>query len=244
MYLYVHFPILPLCNLNNGTLLCPIKDTDIFKLCMCVLCVVLVIYMPAPLYQPSPILPSIHQSIQCPPLCAHSPLPSTRNVETAMIPSYSQGLPALKAAVPTAICSANAVGNNNFGDKSGMSIPNNWKATKISAPAGSNSVNITFTFCATAAHVPNYWEFYVTVPTFNAQVDAVSWDNVVLLKTVDNLQPVSGTYAGCSASQLFKTTLTVPNRYAQGVIVSRFQRKDPAGECFINCSDFVTVKTA
>ncbi|GAM27572.1 hypothetical protein SAMD00019534_107480 [Acytostelium subglobosum LB1] len=163
------------------------------------------------------------------------------NEYSVLIPNYSQGLPALKAAVPNAICSAHAINDaSQFGDKSGMSIPNTWKPTVIKALTGSNSVNITYTFCATAAHTPSYWEFYVTVPTFNGKTTEVGWDNLVFVSRVQNLMPIDGTYPGCGGSKLFKTTLTLPNRYANaGTLVARWQRIDPVGECFINCSDYV-----
>ncbi|EFA84504.1 phospholipid-binding protein [Heterostelium album PN500] len=128
------------------------------------------------------------------------------NEYAVLIPNYAQGLPALKAAVPSNICGAGASNANaQFGDKSGFSIVNNWPSTKINAPVGANSVNITFTWCATAVHNPN---------------------------------SVAGQYPGCSGSALFKTALTLPARYSQATIVARYQRIDPAGECFINCSDY------
>jgi len=156
-----------------------------------------------------------------------------------MIPSYDQGIDALMAAVPNNICSAHAIeASAQFGDKSGMSIPYAWPATNIKVNKIDTTYELTVDFCATAVHNPSYWEFYLTKPGYNVVKDQVSWDNLDLVATVGNILPVTTSNRACSSSNAYVMTITIPvYDTTVSTLVTRWQRDDPAGECFINCSD-------
>ncbi|KAK5575261.1 hypothetical protein RB653_010518 [Dictyostelium firmibasis] len=161
------------------------------------------------------------------------------NEYSVLIPNYSQGLSALKAAVPSSLCSAYATLSSN--DKSGMSVVAPWTPTII--PTIANAVNVSFTykFCATAAHEPNFWEFYVTKPGFNPSKTPLTWDNLTLFQRFPNTPSVLMSDPSCSSTKGYVFNLTMPTRFSNSILLMRWQRDDAAGECFINCSDFKCV---
>eukprot|EP01133_Synstelium_polycarpum_P010703 gene10703-12448_t len=163
------------------------------------------------------------------------------NEYSVMIPNYSQGYSALTAAVPDTICGAHAINANaQFGDKSGFSIAANWKPTSIKVNSTSvNSKVIEYQWCATAAHSPNFWEFYVSKVGYNYANAPLTWADLQLIQVSTNLQPVQQQVPNCSSGQIYKLNLTLPARFNPTTLVTRWQRDDPAGECFINCSDYI-----
>ncbi|KAF2073666.1 hypothetical protein CYY_005016 [Polysphondylium violaceum] len=164
-----------------------------------------------------------------------------KNEYSVLIPNYAAGYSALTAAVPDSLCSAHAVNNAvQFGDKSGMSIPNNWLLNTITVPSTSTaSKDVVFEFCATAAHNPSFWEFYVTNSGFNIQTSNLTWSDLTLIHSTGDNLPVTNTNANCEASKAYKIPITLPARYQGATLLVRWQRVDPVGECFINCSDFI-----
>ncbi|KAF2073665.1 hypothetical protein CYY_005015 [Polysphondylium violaceum] len=164
-----------------------------------------------------------------------------KNEYSVLIPNYAAGYSALTAAVPKSLCSAGAVSaGGQFGDKSGMSIPNTWLLNKITVPSTSaSSKNVTFEFCATAAHNPSYWEFYVTKSGFNIKTQNLTWNDLTLIQSTPNTPAVTNTAANCESSKAYKIPITLPARYQGATLLVRWQRIDSVGECFINCSDFI-----
>ncbi|EGC34905.1 hypothetical protein DICPUDRAFT_55507 [Dictyostelium purpureum] len=168
------------------------------------------------------------------------------NEYAVMIPNFDEGFTALKAAVPNHICSAHAINPNAaFGDKSGMSIKFAWDgyATEVDYDSKTHMSTLEIDFCATAIHNPSYWEFYLTKNNFNVEEDEVSWDNLDLVATYGNVLPSTTTSSICISSSSYKMTISIPYREGKSsVLVVRWQRDDPAGECFINCSDIIFKK--
>eukprot|EP01133_Synstelium_polycarpum_P016621 gene16621-19744_t len=163
------------------------------------------------------------------------------NEYAVMIPNYPQGYSALTAAVPNNLCSAHAINAGaGFGDKSGFSIPANWKPNVVNVASTSvQSQTIDFVWCATAAHDPSFWEFYVSKPGYNYATSMLTWDDVTLLHSEPNGIPVTmGKLEGCSADKYYQLALTVPARFDPATILVRWQRIDAAGECFMNCIDY------
>eukprot|EP01132_Coremiostelium_polycephalum_P005206 gene5206-6483_t len=162
-----------------------------------------------------------------------------QNEYAVMIPNYAAGFSALTAAVPNSICSAHAVDKNaQFGDKSGMSIPFNWPSTLLPVTnPGNGTTTINLDFCATAAHNPSYWEFYLTKNSFNVQTQTITWSDVDLVAYVGNVFAGTNTNPKCPSGKAFFMTITIPVRTVPSVLITRWQRNDPMGECFINCSD-------
>ncbi|EAL70608.1 hypothetical protein DDB_G0273103 [Dictyostelium discoideum AX4] len=161
------------------------------------------------------------------------------NEFSVLIPNYAQGASALKAAVPNSLCSAYATTSSN--DKSGMSIVAPWTPTII--PTTANAVNVSFTykFCATASHNPNFWEFYVSKPGFNPTTTPLTWDHLTLFQSFPNTASVSISDPSCSSTSAYIFNLNMPTRFSNAILLVRWQRVDPVGECFINCSDFKCV---
>ncbi|KAN0035920.1 hypothetical protein ACTA71_005214 [Dictyostelium dimigraforme] len=155
------------------------------------------------------------------------------------IPAYAQGDSALQAAVPSALCSAYATSGSN--DKSGMSIAAPWTVTTIPAAVGATHVNITYTFCATATHEPSYWEFYVSNPGFNPATTELKWSDLTKFQTFGNTANIAFSHPSCTATKGYSFNLSLPTRFANSVLLVRWQRDDPVGETFINCSDFKCV---
>eukprot|EP01132_Coremiostelium_polycephalum_P004615 gene4615-5766_t len=163
-----------------------------------------------------------------------------KNEFAVLIPDYDQGMTALKAAVPTALCSAGSVDKNApFGDKSGFSIPYKWPSTPITVTNRRGRITtINLEFCASAAHNPSYWEFYLTKDGFDVETEEVTWDNVEMVDFIGDIPKVPNTNNKCYGSWAYKMQITVPVRNSNSsVLLMRWQRDDPVGECFMGCSD-------
>ncbi|EGG23278.1 hypothetical protein DFA_05410 [Cavenderia fasciculata] len=169
------------------------------------------------------------------------------NEYSVNIPQYANGYSALTAAVPQYLCSANADGTGNFGDKTGMSagvpslVGGAWTVgtTYQVASTSVTSKTVNFTFCATATHSPSFWEIYITNPGVNVDTTNLTWNHVSLVQSFGNIVPVTGSWTGCPATKAYIFTVTLPTRFAKSTIISRWQRDDPVGECFINCCDIL-----
>lgn len=113
--------------------------------------------------------------------------------------------------------------------KSGMAVASaNWQRTEMKA-----GETFTFRYRATAPHNPSYWQFYMTKPGYDAAHGRITWDDLELFDTAGNIavtQENDGKY--------YHIELTLPaDRVGDATLVSRWQREDPAGEGFYNCSD-------
>ncbi len=113
--------------------------------------------------------------------------------------------------------------------KSGLDIPSaHWQRTDL--VAGST---IQYRLRATAAHYPNFFEFFVSKSEYNSATDVLSWDDLELFYRIDDVYPTTE-----SSGNYFLIDLPLPAGVSgDAIIYTRWQRKDPAGEGFYNCSD-------
>lgn len=131
------------------------------------------------------------------------------------------------------LCSANATGLTNFGDKSGMSIPAPWRPNLIEQ-------EIEIEFCATALHNPSIFYVFISNPDYDASQKMLEWSNLQLVDIFNDPQPTPSTSPDCSAPSSYKLPVSLPHRDS-GVLFVWWQRIDPVGEGFYNCADFVMV---
>jgi len=134
------------------------------------------------------------------------------------IPDYNNQA-TVEAAVPDGtLCHA------NDDRKRGLSATNNPAAwTRTTLQPGTFS----YTFNATAPHNPSFWKFYITKQGTDLN-QPLKWSDLELIKE-DNGTTVESTYT---------TELTIPNdRSGDHILFVRWQRIDPVGEGFYNCSD-------
>lgn len=113
--------------------------------------------------------------------------------------------------------------------KAGMDLPSAaWQKTTLQA-----GQSLEWLFRATATHNPSYWQFYLTKPGFDTASQVLTWADLQLLDTADNLQPVT-----IGGNNYYQLTLTLPaERSGDAILYTRWQRDDAAGEGFYNCSD-------
>ncbi|MDV5169477.1 lytic polysaccharide monooxygenase [Photobacterium rosenbergii] len=146
-----------------------------------------------------------------------------KNEFAALVKDY-HNMDAVKAAVPDGtICSG--------GDprKSGMSVASeHWQRTDMKA-----GETFTLRYRATAPHNPSFWQFYLTKPGYNAAHSRIGWDDLELIDTAGNVEVTQE-----GNGQYYLIDVTLPSgRSGAATLVSRWQRDDPAGEGFYNCSD-------
>lgn len=146
-----------------------------------------------------------------------------KNEFAALTKDYTN-MDAVKVEVPDGtICSG--------GDprKSGMSVASgSWQRTDMKA-----GETFTLRYRATAAHNPSFWQFYLTKPGYNAAYSRLGWDDLELIDTAGNVAVTKE-----SNGDYYLIDVTLPSgRSGEATLVSRWQRDDPAGEGFYNCSD-------
>lgn len=84
-------------------------------------------------------------------------------------------------------------------------------------------------FNATAPHNPSFWEIYLTKPSADL-LQPLEWGDLELIQSYGNI-PVT-------ENGKYLMNVTIPNdRSGDAVLFVRWQRDDPAGEGFYNCSD-------
>lgn len=105
----------------------------------------------------------------------------------------------------------------------------NWQRTEL---VSGDTIN--FQYRATAVHNPSYWEVYISKPGYNPANSRLTWDDVELFATQGNVEPVK-----INGEDHYQFDIKLPEgRDGEEVtIFSRWQRVDPAGEGFYNCSD-------
>ncbi|MCY4044031.1 MAG: lytic polysaccharide monooxygenase [Cellvibrionales bacterium] len=126
---------------------------------------------------------------------------------------------AIEAAVPDGtLCSGGSPA------KSGMDIPHlDWQKTKMA------SGEHTLRFRATAPHNPSFWRIYLSKPGFHSATDRLAWSDLELIQTYGNISVTNGYY---------EMQITLPEgREGDAILFVHWQREDPAGEGFYNCSD-------
>lgn len=109
--------------------------------------------------------------------------------------------------------------------KSGLDIPSAaWQKTTLEA-----GQVVRMELKGTAPHMPSFLQVFLTNPGFNSATDTLSWADLRKIHDQD-LHFENG---------IFSFDVVLPND-AQGsgaILVTRWQRIDPQGEGFYNCSD-------
>ncbi|KAK5584132.1 hypothetical protein RB653_005739 [Dictyostelium firmibasis] len=160
-----------------------------------------------------------------------------KNEYAVLIPDYDQGFNALKNAVPSSLCSAGANDSSlNFGDKSGMSIASSWPFTTLQCDSDNHMCKVEINYCATAVHNPSFWEIYLS-ENYDPTSSELTWDDLELVSDFGNILPTHTTHPGCTSSDAYVFTTSIPMRSSPATMLIRWQRDDPVGECFINCCD-------
>lgn len=145
------------------------------------------------------------------------------NEFATLVKDYTN-MDAVKAAVKDGlICSG--------GDerKSGMSVASQyWQRTDMQA-----GETFTLKYRATAPHNPSHWQIYLTKPGYNAAHSRLDWDDLELTQEFGNIEKIN-----VDGGNYYYMDVTLPaGRAGEATLVTRWQRDDPAGEGFYNCSD-------
>ena len=113
--------------------------------------------------------------------------------------------------------------------KSGMSVASQyWQRTEMQA-----GETFTLKYRATAPHNPSHWQIYLTKPGYNAAHSRLGWDDLELIQEFGNIEKVN-----VDGANYYFMNVTLPaERNGEATLVTRWQRDDPAGEGFYNCSD-------
>ncbi|MDP5209208.1 lytic polysaccharide monooxygenase [Microbulbifer sp. 2205BS26-8] len=140
-----------------------------------------------------------------------------RNEFSINIPDYNN-IASVRRAVPDGtLCYANDPQKRGMGAGTDA-----WSRVELKAGT------FEYVFNATAPHNPSFWQFYLTKP--NADLSKpLTWNDLDLIQEVDNVPAANGKY---------RMNVTIPeDRVGNAVLFVRWQRVDPAGEGFYNCSD-------
>lgn len=112
----------------------------------------------------------------------------------------------------------------------GFNLPrSDWTKTTLQ-PDKRGEVNMTYFY--TARHSPSFIEFYINKKNVDPTKKALGWGDVELLKRFD--------IAAGDMSVRHTVNVIIPeDRVGEAVIFTRWQRIDPQGEGFYNCSDVI-----
>lgn len=149
------------------------------------------------------------------------------------IPNYNNFL-AVKAAIKDGeLCSA----GQNFPGLRGLDATSPaWHRTDVKPV--NNKLEVTWD--APATHEAGdgiFFQYYLTKPTYDPSLPLM-WDDLILIDEFQNPPPsIPG-----GQPHLFVHHVTIPDgRTGNAILFSRFQRRDPHGEGFYNCSDIKIV---
>ncbi|MBV7566993.1 lytic polysaccharide monooxygenase [Pseudomonas sp. PDM27] len=125
-------------------------------------------------------------------------------------------------------------------NKNGLNLPlATWDKTTITPENGKMVVRII----GTAPHVPSFVKIYLSKPGYNAATTKLKWSDLDLIHEARMTDPAPTDWGSQppkipGASGYFKFNVTLPpGRSGDAVLFTRWQREDPAGEGFYNCSD-------
>lgn len=152
--------------------------------------------------------------------------PFVQQPEFARLVSDYQNQAAVELAIPDgSLCSAADK------KKAGMDIPSpDWQKTPITLDTHGQ---LTLRYRAETPHNPSFWQFYLTKPGFDAASQPLTWADLTLVDQAGDV-PVTT----INGLKYYEITITLPtDRQGDAVLYSRWQRHDPAGEGFYNCSD-------
>lgn len=152
--------------------------------------------------------------------------PFVQKPEFAKLVSDFTNQAAVEAAIPDGTLCAAADAK-----KAGIDIPSaDWQATPIDP---SLNGKLTLLYRASTPHNPSFWKIYLSKPGYNPATDALAWSDLDLVAEFDNLPVVL-----INEKKYYQMSITLPtDRTGNAVLYSRWQRVDPAGEGFYNCSD-------
>ncbi len=105
-----------------------------------------------------------------------------------------------------------------------------WQRTVIT-PKADNSFDVLF--YAATPHNPSFWEIYLSKPGYNAATQRLTWADLDRITQVGNIaiEKIDG-------RNMYRVPVKLPaGRIGDAVLFTRWQRQDPAGEGFYNCSD-------
>ncbi|MBD1576227.1 spindolin [Vibrio sp. S11_S32] len=135
-----------------------------------------------------------------------------------------------QTAVETAITDGNLC---SAGDKAkhGIDLPSpDWQKTKVDL---TNNGKITLQYRANTPHNPSFWKIYLSKPSYDSATMPLAWTDLELIADFGNLPIVT-----LNGLKYYQMEVTLPSdRSGDAVLYSRWQRQDPAGEGFYNCSD-------
>ena len=148
--------------------------------------------------------------------------PFVQRNEVAMLVKDFRNMAEVKRHIPDGtLCSAGTEA------KAGLNVPSSqWQKTRITLD---NNNQIELLFNATAPHNPSFWEFYLTKPDYDHS-QALTWNDLELVATAGNV--------AVDSDRKYRINITLPaDRKGDAILYTRWQRDDPAGEGFYNCSD-------
>ncbi|MGO2421309.1 MAG: lytic polysaccharide monooxygenase [Vibrio casei] len=157
---------------------------------------------------------------------ASSWTPFVQKPEFSTLVSNYNSQAAVEVAIPDGqLCSA--------GDqaKQGINIPSpDWKKTNIDL---SNQGKITLQYRANTPHNPSFWKIYLSKANYDSSTMPLAWSDLDLIAEFGNIPTVE-----LNGHKYYQMEVMLPtDRTGNAVIYSRWQRQDPAGEGFYNCSD-------
>ena len=119
-------------------------------------------------------------------------------------------------------------------EKRGMNLPSaHWQKTVVT-PNANGEIQVRYR--ATTPHNPSFWQFYLTKPGFNPATDTLTWKNIELIQSHDNIEFVKDP----DGKRYYEMSVAIPaERAGEAVLYSRWQRVDVVGEGFYNCSDII-----
>lgn len=157
--------------------------------------------------------------------------PFTQQPEFAALVADFNNQQAVEAQVPDgSLC---AGGHDK---KSGMDLPSaHWQRTEVTPNANGD---IKIRYRAETPHNPSFWQFYLTKPGFDTANDVLTWSDLALVQEHGNIDFVKDP----DGKRFYEMYVAIPpDRQGDAILFSRWQRIDPAGEGFYNCSD-ITIK--
>nr|WP_235187405.1 lytic polysaccharide monooxygenase [Vibrio nigripulchritudo] len=144
-----------------------------------------------------------------------------RNEIAANVANYEDMAHVRAVIADGSLCSAGA------SSKAGLDVASpHWQKTALQLDAN-NEFELVFN--ASTPHDPSYWEVYLSNAAYTGDAP-LTWSDLDRLVRNDNV--VLG------PDKKYRFTVKIPaGRTGDAVLYTRWQRKDPGGEGFYNCSD-------
>lgn len=133
---------------------------------------------------------------------------------------------AVKNAVPNGLLCAAGASN-----KRGIDVPHPaWPVQDIQL---NNNGTFQYRFYASTPHDPSFWEFYLSKPGFDPTTETLTWNDLELVDEKSSLPLTT-----VNGRRVYQGNVALPtNRNGRALLYVRWQRQDPGGEGFYNCSD-------